>query len=86
MCEGVCVRVCVYIIYSMCWLGWCAGAIALAEVLAEHRYLLHLDLKENDIKVAGLMALQHAHKMNQTLLFLDTPKNPRVDVVCSNLC
>ena len=61
--------------------SWCVGAIALAEVLAEHRFLLSLDLKENDIRVAGLMALQLAHKMNQTLLNLDIPRNSRVDAV-----
>lgn len=58
-----------------------AGAIALAEVLAESRHITHVDLKENDIRVAGLMALQLAHRMNHTLLSMETPKAYRVEPV-----
>lgn len=58
-----------------------AGAIALAEVLAESKHLTHLDLKDNDIRVAGLMALQLGHRMNQTLLCMETPKSYKVDQV-----
>ena len=58
-----------------------AGAIALAEVLAESRHITHVDLKENDLRVAGLMALQLAHRMNHTLLFMETPKAYRVEPV-----
>ena len=58
-----------------------AGAIALAEVLAESKHLTHLDLKDNDIRVAGLMALQLGHRMNQTLISMGTPKSFRVDQV-----
>ena len=57
------------------------GAIALAEVLAESKHLTHLDLKDNDIRVAGLMALQLGHRMNQTLISMETPKSFRVDQV-----
>ena len=68
-----------------------AGAIALAEVLAESRHITHVDLKENDIRVAGLMALQLAHRMNHTLLSMETPKAYRVEpvsisVVCVCVC
>ena len=60
------------------------GAIALAEILAENKYITHLDVKDNDVRVAGLMALQLAHRMNHTLLFLETPKSFRVEQVrCS---
>lgn len=57
------------------------GAIALAEVLAESKHLTQLDLKDNDIRVAGLMALQLGHRMNQTLLAMETPKSYKVDQV-----
>ena len=57
------------------------GAIALAEVLAESRHITDLDLKENDIRVAGLMALQLGHRMNHTLVRLETPKAYRVEQV-----
>ncbi len=57
------------------------GAIALAEVLAESKHLTHLDLKDNDIRIAGLMALQLGHRMNQTLISMETPKSHKVDQV-----
>lgn len=57
------------------------GAIALAEVLAENKHLTHLDLRENDVRVAGLMGLQLAHRMNHTLLSMDMPKGFKVDQV-----
>lgn len=59
------------------------GAIALAEVLAESKHLIELDLKENDIRVAGLMALQLAHRMNRSLISMETPKSYRVEQVSS---
>ncbi|CAI8032183.1 Protein phosphatase 1 regulatory subunit 37, partial [Geodia barretti] len=55
------------------------GAIALAEVLAENKHITHMDLRDNDIRVAGLMGLQLAHRMNHTLLHLDTPKFYKVE-------
>ena len=58
-----------------------SGAIALAEVLAENKHLTHLDLQENDVRVAGLMGLQLAHRMNHTLLSMDTPKAFKVEQV-----
>ena len=60
---------------------WPLGAIALAEVLAESRHLTHIDLKDNDIKVAGVMALQLGHRMNQTLISLELPKSSKVEQV-----
>lgn len=57
------------------------GAIALAEVLAESKHLTHLDLKDNDIRVAGLMALQLGHRMNHVLLCMETPRSYKVDQV-----
>lgn len=57
------------------------GAIALAEVLAESRYLTHVDLRENEIRIAGLMALSLALRMNHKLLYLETPKTFKVEQV-----
>lgn len=50
-------------------------------MLAESKHLLELDLKDNDIRVAGLLALQLAHRMNHTLTRMETPKSYRVDQV-----
>ena len=61
------------------------GAIALAEVLAESKFISHVDLRENDIRIAGLMALKLALRMNHRLLLLDMPKTYKVDQVVSLL-
>lgn len=65
----------------VCILILLTGAIALAEVLAENKHITHLDLRENDVRVAGLMGLQLAHRMNHTLLSMDTPKAFKVEQV-----
>lgn len=69
-----------YILYSNIIILY-LGAIALAEVLAESRYLTHVDLRENEIRIAGLMALSLALRMNHKLLHLETPKTFKVDQV-----
>ncbi len=61
------------------------GAIALAEVLAESKHLTHVDIRENDIRVAGLMALQLAHRMNFHLISMQTPKAFKVEQVLESL-
>ena len=58
------------------------GAIALAEFVAESRMLEQLDLRDNDIRIAGLMALSLAHKMNHKLLRLTMPRTIRIEPVC----
>jgi len=73
VCKYVCACDCIFL----------AGAIALAEVLAESKHLTNLDLRDNDIRVAGLMALQLGHRMNQTLLCMETPKSYKVEQVGS---
>ena len=78
-CEGECtVGVCVCVILLLFIV---LGAIALAEVLAESRYLVHVDLRENEIRIAGLMALCLALRMNHYLLYLETPKTFKVEQV-----
>ena len=58
------------------------GAIALAEVLAESRMLEYIDVRDNDIRIAGLMALSLAHRLNHQILHLSVPKNIKCDPVC----
>jgi len=48
-----------------------AGAIALAEFLPESTSLLHLDLTNNDIDIAGVMALSSGLKANHVMRCLD---------------
>jgi len=50
------------------------GAIALAEYLAESPRIIRLDLRNNDIKFGGLMALSLAFKINFSLWRLDIDK------------
>ena len=59
----------------------CEGAIAIAEVLAESKFVEVLDLRGNDIRIAGLMALSLAHKVNHHLLNLQIPENIKADQV-----
>ena len=49
----------------------CEAAVAIAEVIAEARYLIRIDLRKNDIRFSGIMALAHAMKENTKLLFLN---------------
>lgn len=48
-----------------------AGAIALAEFLPESTSLLHLDLTNNDIDLAGVMALSRGVRGNRVMRCLD---------------
>lgn len=61
------------------------GGVAIAEYLAESPRIIRLDLRNNDIKVAGLMALSLAFKINNSLLRLDIDKPNKKDSV-SILC
>ena len=70
-----------YVYYSLFVCVFISGAIALAEVLAESRYLVNVDLRENEIRIAGLMALCLAFRMNHKLLHLETPKTFKVEQV-----
>ena len=51
------------------------GVIALAEYLAETQSLTHLDIRENDIRLGGIMALASSLKFNRTLTRLDIDKD-----------
>lgn len=46
------------------------GAVALAEVLAESQQIQQLDLRQNEVKVGGLMALCLALRINSSLASL----------------
>lgn len=48
-----------------------AGAIALAEFLPESNSLLHLDLTNNNLDIAGIMALSSGLKANHVMRCLD---------------
>lgn len=58
-----------------------AGAVAVAEFIAESPRLLRLDLRENEIKTGGLMALSLALKVNTSLLRLDLDREPKKETV-----
>ena len=53
------------------------GTIALAEYIAESDSITRLDLRENDIRLGGLMALASALKINKTLSRIDLDREPR---------
>jgi protein phosphatase 1 regulatory subunit 37 len=55
------------------------GCVALAEYIAETRTLKRLDLRENDIRLAGLMALASSLKFNGTLERVDLDREPKKD-------
>ncbi|KAK2088669.1 hypothetical protein P7K49_034576, partial [Saguinus oedipus] len=59
------------------------GAVAVAEFIAESPRLLRLDLRENEIKTGGLMALSLALKVNHSLLRLDLDREPKKEAVKS---
>lgn len=53
----------------------------MAEFIAESPRLLRLDLRENEIKTGGLMALSLALKVNHSLLRLDLDREPKKEAV-----
>jgi len=52
-----------------------------AEFIAESPRLVRLDLRENEIKTGGLMALSLALKVNNSLLRLDLDREPKKEAV-----
>lgn len=59
----------------------CLGAVALAEYVADSAHLLRLDLRENDIKTAGLMALSLSLKVNDSVTRIDLDKETKKEPV-----
>lgn len=55
--------------------------IALAEVIADSKTLLRMDLRENDPYVGGLMALSLSLKVNKTLVRIDLDKELKKEPV-----
>jgi protein phosphatase 1 regulatory subunit 37 len=53
------------------------GVVALAEYIAETASLKRLDLRENDVRLGGLMALASSLKFNKTLTRLDLDREPK---------
>ena len=60
------------------------GAVALAEFIADSPRLLRIDLRENDVRTGGLMALKLAMKHNETVRCLDLDKDPKRESVSIN--
>ena len=57
------------------------GAVALAEYVVESPRLLRLDVRENEVKTGGLMALAHALKVNTSLTRIDLDPKPKKESV-----
>ncbi|CAL4073809.1 unnamed protein product, partial [Meganyctiphanes norvegica] len=53
------------------------GAVALAEYTADNPVIQRIDLRENPIRVAGLMALALSMRVNTTVVQLDLDAEPR---------
>lgn len=58
-----------------------AGIIALAEVVAESKTILRVDLRDNDPYVGGLMALSLSLKVNKSLVRIDLDKDLKKEPV-----
>lgn len=52
------------------------GAVALAEFLAESRQIQQLDVRQNEVKVGGQMALCLALRINRSLASLELDHIP----------
>ena len=61
------------------------GAVALAEFIADSFQLLRIDLRDNDIKTGGLMALSHAMRVNETVTRIDLDKETKRESVSLTL-
>lgn len=61
---------------SHCHVFFGEGAVALAEFLAESRQIQQLDLRQNEVKVGGLMALCLALRINRSLAGLHLDHAP----------
>lgn len=53
----------------------------MAEVIGDNTVVERVDLRDNDIRVAGLMALALAHRVSHHLFRLDMKRNLRVEQV-----
>jgi protein phosphatase 1 regulatory subunit 37 len=64
------------LILNKCRLGD-EGVIPLAEYIAETQSLKRLDLRENDIRLGGLMALASSLKFNKSIDCIDLDREPK---------
>jgi len=58
-----------------------AGAVALAEYIADSYTVSQLDLRDNDIKTAGLLALSMCLRVHQTVVRLELDQNVKKEQV-----
>ena len=63
-----------------------SGTVALAEFVADNWQLVRLDLRENEVRTGGLMALSYAMKVNKVLLRLDLDREVKREQVCLSVC
>ena len=59
--------------------------MALAEILADSISLSRIDVRENNIQIAGLMAVSLALKVNHSLIRIDLDKELRKEPVSNTL-
>ena len=62
-----------------------SGAVALAEILADSISLSRIDVRENNIQIAGLMAVSLALKVNHSLIRIDLDKELRKEPVSNTM-
>lgn len=59
---------------------FCEGVVALAEVLAESHHICGLDLRQNPVRLGGLMALNQVLRINRSLASLQVDAFPEQQV------
>lgn len=53
----------------------------MAEYIADNTRIQRIDLRENDVRIAGLMALSLSAKVNTTIIRIDLDKEPKKENV-----
>lgn len=70
-----------FIWYVISLLTSLTGAVALAEYIADSYTISQLDLRENDIKTAGLLAVSMCLRVHQTVTRLEIDQNVKKENV-----
>ena len=68
-------------LFLTCFCVAVVGMIALAEVIAESKTILRMDIRENEPYVGGLMALSLSLKVNESLVRIDLDKELKKEPV-----
>jgi len=64
----------------------CEGAIALAEIIEDNPVIQRIDLRDNNILVAGLLALALSMKNNNSVTQLDLDDAPKKKLPAVSVC